>query len=132
MIWGIGFLIACANLRDHFRGERNRRRVYRWPPRLFREVVCLRPLWPVAFLLPAMLWPLWVIVFIVRENIAKDVVDADVDVDLEVEALRPSRRFPGGAWEREGRGRKGFESQRRPSGTSPESYISEPPPAYWP
>lgn len=129
MIWGVGFLIACVNLRDHFQGERNGQRVYRWPPRLFREVICLRPLWPVVFFLPAVLWPVWMIVFIIRESMAKDM---DVDIELELETPRPSRISPSGAWELGGRGRKGFESQRLPIGTNPEFQISAPPPAYWP
>lgn len=74
-IWCIGFLIACANLPCHLRGERHGETTYRWPPRPFREVALLRPVWPVVFLLPAVLWPVWLVVTVVRQHTARDVGD---------------------------------------------------------
>ncbi|ROW03769.1 hypothetical protein VMCG_05449 [Cytospora schulzeri] len=129
MVWGVGFVLACANLRDHFQGECNGRKVYKWPPRPFRERTCLMPLWPVVFFLPAVLWPIWVVVSIIRQQFPKD-ADADADADLELQTLRPSRRFPAGPWE--GRARKGVEIERRSAGGSGPgpSCVSEPPPAY--
>lgn len=122
MIWAIGFFIACTNLTAHFKGERHGQRVYKWPPRPFREVTFLKPLWPFIYFLPAVIWPVWLLIFIVRQNIAKEVVDEEME--LESATRRPVRGFQCGGWEeQEGQGRQGFEIERGSYYMRPESYI---------
>lgn len=113
IIYSIGFLIALVNLPAHFKGERRGERVTRWPPRPFREKPLLMPLWPVVLFLPALLWPVWLAVSIVRKEggVASDeVVDGD---ESEAEAGGPRGTAVDYArGEEEGQGRRGLDIER--------------------